>query len=241
MGKSKCKYPDTNWRRGYIKMKISEIFFSIQAEGPHLGLPSIFIRTSLCNLKCRWCDTPYALKEEKTMSIEEIVREVKSFPCRDVVITGGEPLLWQENLISLIETLLDFSLFYSFEIETNGTIPPRKRLLELIDTWIISPKLSNSGNRPYEIGEWITEEKFGEVFLKFVVDKKEDLEEIKNFLKSTKELSWIENKNIFLMPQAVTVEEHNKKLPMIIEFAKANGFRVTSRLQILVYGQKRGV
>ncbi|MFM7149580.1 MAG: 7-carboxy-7-deazaguanine synthase QueE, partial [Gemmataceae bacterium] len=79
-------------------MWISEIFYSIQGEGSLSGVPSTFIRTSGCNLRCRWCDTPYTSweSEGQHLSLEEILRTVESFPSRHVVLTGGEPLLAPE-------------------------------------------------------------------------------------------------------------------------------------------------
>src|SRR5688572_33012587 len=76
-------------------MRISEIFYSIQGEGRLLGIPSMFVRTSGCNLRCRWCDTPYTSwqPEGKSWSVEEILGEIAKYPNRHVVITGGETLL----------------------------------------------------------------------------------------------------------------------------------------------------
>ncbi len=76
-------------------MRISEIFYSIQGEGRLLGVPSVFIRTSGCNLRCRWCDTPYTSwqPEGKAWSVKKILGEIAKYPTRHVVITGGEPLL----------------------------------------------------------------------------------------------------------------------------------------------------
>jgi len=223
-------------------MKVSEmIFFSIQAEGPNIGTPSIFLRVSGCPLHCSFCDTPYALKNGQEMSTEEVVEKIKSFPCKNVVFTGGEPLLVQDDLISIMETLLEQNMFYFFEIETSGFIPPKCRMLELVDRWIVSPKLSNSGNKPYKIGKWFFDEDRGKKYLKFVVDKPEDLEEILDYINSNENFGRLENEEVFLMPQATTVEEHNSKLPFIIDFAKKFGYRVSPRLQILAYGCRRGV
>ena len=79
-------------------MRISEIFYSLQGEGRLIGLPSVFIRTSGCNLRCVWCDTPYTSwqPEGRSYPIEKIIREVEKYPARHVVITGGEPLLAPE-------------------------------------------------------------------------------------------------------------------------------------------------
>jgi len=100
-------------------MKINEIFYSIQGEGKWTGRPNIFIRTTGCNLRCSYCDTKYAYENGKEMNVEEIIEEIKKYPCRHVCITGGEPLLQNETII-LIETLLKKE--YNIILETNGSI-----------------------------------------------------------------------------------------------------------------------
>ena len=74
-------------------MKINEIFYSIQGEGYWTGLPNIFIRLTGCNLRCRYCDTTYAYKDGEEMSISQIIEVIKKYPCEYVCITGGEPLI----------------------------------------------------------------------------------------------------------------------------------------------------
>ena len=76
-------------------MRIAEIFHSIQGEGLLAGVPSIFIRTSGCNLRCHWCDTPYASwkPEGPEMSVEEILKKLTEWNCDHVVLTGGEPMI----------------------------------------------------------------------------------------------------------------------------------------------------
>src|SRR5438309_75803 len=81
-----------------MTMLISEIFYSLQGEGELTGVPSVFVRTSGCNLRCNWCDTPYASwsPEGTPMSVAEIITEVKKHPARHVVLTGGEPMIAKE-------------------------------------------------------------------------------------------------------------------------------------------------
>ncbi|MEM1582972.1 MAG: 7-carboxy-7-deazaguanine synthase QueE, partial [Candidatus Bathyarchaeia archaeon] len=86
-------------------MKISEIFFSIEGEGIEIGRPEVFVRLSGCNLRCSWCDTKYALKNGKEMSIEEIIQEIGKYPCKNISITGGEPLLQRKELLELVKRL----------------------------------------------------------------------------------------------------------------------------------------
>ncbi len=99
---------------------ITELFYSIQGESSYAGLPCIFIRLSGCNLRCKWCDTFYALTGGETHSLEEIIAFVHKHKVRLVCITGGEPLL-QSNVIPLMERLLNEN--YTILLETNGSLP----------------------------------------------------------------------------------------------------------------------
>lgn len=222
-----------------IKLKISEIFLSIQGEGLNLGVCSTFVRLSGCNLAERCsipCDTKYAWKGSVERSTTDVLLEVASYNCRNIIITGGEPMLQQEALIELMEKLLCTNLFYTFEIETNGTIPPLKRLAELTDLFTVSPKFPNPKYSPvFSQIENLAERP--KVVFKFVVDKQEDMKGILQFLRKYNK----EGREVFLMPQATSVTEMSARLPMIIEEAKKHNFRVTPRLQILAYGLKRGV
>ena len=119
-------------------MKISEIFESIQGEGNNAGKPAVFLRTAECNLKCVWCDTKYTWdwktydysKEVNEMSIKEVRQSLEQFRIRHLVITGGEPLMQQDDLSELLTFLKP--KFY-VEVETNGTILPNNSLL----IWLI--------------------------------------------------------------------------------------------------------
>jgi 7-carboxy-7-deazaguanine synthase len=101
-------------------MQIAEIFYSIQGEGILIGIPSIFIRTTGCNLRCSYCDTTYAYENGTTMSLHQILSEIRSFNCKNICITGGEPLL-QKEIISLLNMLLEKD--YDVCLETNGSVP----------------------------------------------------------------------------------------------------------------------
>src|SRR4051812_13823906 len=120
-------------------LKIAELFYSIQGEGALVGVPSVFVRTSGCNLRCEWCDTPYTSwrPEGTEWTLERIVAEVRAYPARHVVVTGGEPMIARE-ILTLTERLRDAGLHIT--IETAGTIfhPVACDLMS------ISPKLANS-------------------------------------------------------------------------------------------------
>ncbi|HMD52951.1 MAG TPA: 7-carboxy-7-deazaguanine synthase QueE, partial [Phycisphaerae bacterium] len=102
-------------------MKIAEIFYSIQGEGKFIGTPSTFIRTSGCNLRCTWCDTPYASWSPKgeNMDVDEILAKVQENEPKHVVVTGGEPMI-QPELPVLIEKLRALGKFVT--VETAGTV-----------------------------------------------------------------------------------------------------------------------
>lgn len=114
-------------------LKINEIFFSIQGESTSAGLPTVFIRTSGCHLRCTYCDTTYAYHEGQKMSVAEILQAVKEYPTQNICITGGEPLLQKETL-TLMRELCD--LKYHVSLETSGDLSCKEvdsRVRKIID------------------------------------------------------------------------------------------------------------
>ncbi len=225
-------------------MQINEIFKSIQGEGPNFGKPAIFLRTAQCNLKCTWCDTKYTwdwenydyTKEVKEMTLEEIKEQLLDFEIKHLVITGGEPLLQQDDLADLLSFLKpDFYV----EIETNCTILPNKMLTDLVDQWNVSPKTENSGN-PLELYEnnecyyfFANQEN---CFFKYVVEDESDIPEIKKFVTKYN----IPENHVQLMTQASTKEEISAREKSISELAKANNFLFSPRLHVAMWGAQRG-
>ena len=225
-------------------MKVSEIFSSIQGEGPHAGKPSVFLRTALCNLKCVWCDTKYTWdwdnydysKEVHELPIEKVIEKIKEFDPKHLVITGGEPLIQQNDIASLLSKLGDD---YFVEVETDGTIIPNSAMLEHVNHWNVSPKTSNSGNsrEAREIPQcYDFFAKLENSVFKFVIENETDLVEIDELI--TK-YSMPKNK-ILLMPQASTKDELNLKKEEIEKIAKAKGLLFSSRLQVERWGNQRG-
>lgn len=104
-------------------MLINEIFFSIQGESTFSGLPSVFVRTTGCHLRCSWCDTEYAFEEGRDYSVDDVVDQVETFGCRLVEVTGGEPLLQKETYI-LMKKLLDKG--FTLLLETSGAVSVRE-------------------------------------------------------------------------------------------------------------------
>ncbi len=227
-------------------LPISEIFFSIQGEGLNLGKPSVFIRLYYCNLYCIWCDTKYTWKNQfkakegidfVSLSVKEIVEIVSKYGCKNVVITGGEPLVHQSKLSELIRVLKERD--YYVEIETNGTIAPDEELLNLIDLFTVSPKLSNS---KVKLEQRIRPEalkvfsKLDNCVFKFVIQEEEDLEEVLCIVKDFN----IDKNKVFLMPEGVDKETLEKRSSWLVEECKKYGFRFTPRLHIMIWGNKRG-
>jgi len=207
-------------------MLVNEIFESVQGEGTFLGYPALFIRLQGCNLSCRFCDTKYALGEGgMDVKLDSLVALIRNSPSYHVVFTGGEPLLQQKEISEVIREV-NRGKFY--EVETNGTIKPNIEFL--VHLFTVSPK------DDFQISPSFFE--MPGVVFKFVVDKEEDLEKIENFV----DLHDI-TRPIYLMPQATTLLEHKKKLPMLFEFVKVHQghYRITPRLQILAYGKRKGV
>ncbi len=248
-----------------MELLVSEIFYSIQGEGPFLGRPSIFLRLAGCNLECVWCDTKYTwlfsknqlenirsrLPERKMEVLGNVIfdREIEaskvgiatlekrfsSFPVKNLVITGGEPLLQRKILENWLPRLLEKG--FSIEIETNGTIFPLKIPNPI--HYNVSPKLSNSFNpveKRYRIEVLREFLKIDSIF-KFVVDEKEDLEEIETILEEV----GIGSEKVFLMPQGRTHEEVGQKSKWIVEICKERGFRFTPRIHVELWGDRRGV
>ena len=225
-------------------MQVNEIFKSIQGEGPNFGKPAIFLRTAQCNLKCTWCDTKYTWdwknydfqKEVKEMTIDEVKDAILDLEIKHLVITGGEPLLQQDDLADLLSFLKpDFYV----EVETNCTILPNKMLTDLIDQWNVSPKTKNSGN-PLELCEnnecyyfFANQEN---CFFKYVVENESEIPEIKKFVTKYN----IPENRVQLMTQASTKEEISMKEKSISELAKLHNFSFSPRLHVAMWGSQRG-
>lgn len=230
-------------------MLISEIFHSLQGEGELTGIPSVFVRTSGCNLRCVWCDTPYASwnPEGKNLTVDQIVAEVERFPCEHVVVTGGEPMIAPQvrELCSELKML-----GYHITIETAATVDPAGIQCDLAS---LSPKLLHSAPdkvsnpawhkrheserwRPEVVRRWV--ENYNYQF-KFVIAKQLDLEEVDGMI--SKIGSRIPAHKIQLMPEARTLEAMRGKANWLADLCKARGYRYAHRLHIELWGNRRGV
>ena len=230
-------------------MKISEIFYSVQGEGSLTGVPSVFIRTSGCNLRCAWCDTPYASwnPEGQEMAIEAIMAEVLGHPARHVVLTGGEPMV-AKGIAELAGALKDAGKHIT--IETAGTVSPSGISCDLAS---LSPKLANSTPSIGKAGEgWATKHEKRrlqpgvlsewardyECQFKFVVSFPDDLTEIDTVIDSlgVPVPAW----RIQLMPEGIDAATLASRRGWILNLCKERGFRFCQRLHIELFGNNRG-
>ena len=223
-----------------------ETFHSLQGEGVTLGTPTVFLRLALCNLRCAWCDTKYTWdwehydheREVVALSLPEVERLILRYGCPHLVITGGEPLLQQTSLLPLCRALKSRGFF--IEVESNGTLTPGEELAGLVAQWNISPKTSNSGNS-VEAREVADTLRFfsglQNAYFKFVVDREDDLLEIEG-LAATYQLP---KERIVLMPQATSAETLLEKSRWLSAHCLTGGYRFSTRLHILLWGDKRGV
>ena len=227
-------------------MKISEIFYSIQGEGILAGVPSVFLRTSGCNLRCTWCDTPYTSWKPvgDDIPLETILADVRGRGSRHVVVTGGEPMI-QQDIVQLTQRLKDLDLHIT--IETAGTVYQPVTC----DLMSISPKLANSTPTLREDGQWAAQHDRlryqPDVLrrlmaeypyqLKFVVSDPGDLAEIETILKETN----ADRSRVVLMPEGTSSEMLSERARWLVDICKQKGFRYGPRLHIDIYGNQRGV
>jgi 7-carboxy-7-deazaguanine synthase len=227
-------------------MRVAEIFCSIQGEGLLAGVPSVFVRTSGCNLRCWFCDSDYTSwhPEGESLSVAEILDVVAELPARHAVITGGEPMVApgiEELTVGLRER------GYHITIETAATV---FRQVEC-DLASLSPKLASStpigrdGGRHAERHERLRLQPdviraFMERYpyqLKFVIDRPSDIDEVLTLLAA---LPPADPARVLLMPQGVTAEEVRARGLWLVEECKRLGFRYCPRLHIDLYGNRRG-
>jgi 7-carboxy-7-deazaguanine synthase len=231
-------------------VRISEIFHSVQGEGLLLGVPSVFVRTSGCNLRCRWCDTPYASwnPEGEDMTLEEIVRRVTAYDCPHVVLTGGEPMV--ASGIRELAALLKANGLH-ITIETAATILPEGIPCDLAS---LSPKLADSTPNKEQAGAWSARHEESryrpEVIrqwlenyscqVKFVFSQPEQLSEIEELLNEVGSVQGFTRDRVLLMPEGTDSEALREKAPVLAELCIEHGFRYAPRLHIDLFGNTKG-
>lgn len=237
-------------------LPINELFYSLQGEGKLSGVPSIFVRTSGCNLRCWFCDS-YHTSWEPTgawISVDEIVDEVRSYETADhVVLTGGEPLIHDES-VQVLEELADAG--YHTTVETNGTVFRDAP----IDLASISPKLMSStptaSRDPEGDGEWATKHEENridhdvlsrlvdryDVQLKFVVTDADDMAEIQQLVEQlrTDADSAIRDEDILLMPEGMTRKQLDGSRGTVADLALEYGYRYSPRIHVDLWNDAPG-
>lgn len=223
-------------------MNISEIFYSVQGEGALLGVPSVFIRTSGCNLRCAWCDTPYTSwkPEGVSMDVERVMERVAEFPsARHAVVTGGEPMLFEETIE--LTRALKHAGFHT-TIETAGTVYQPL----ICDLMSISPKLANSTPegaqaamhertryQPAVLRRLTSEYSYQ---LKFVIAEPADLDEV---LRIIGELE-VSKEHVVLMPEGTNRDIIAERGRWLTQLCMREGFRYSPRLHVDLWGTERG-
>ncbi|MEI6465030.1 MAG: 7-carboxy-7-deazaguanine synthase QueE [Verrucomicrobiota bacterium] len=230
-------------------MLISELFYSLQGEGELTGVPSVFVRTSGCNLRCTWCDTPYASwnPEGAPKTVAQLLLEIENYPsARHVVLTGGEPMIAKDIRLLAAEIR---GIGRHITIETAATIAPDGIACDLAS---LSPKLLNSAPDPVEhpawrkkheatrwqpdvVRAWIDQYPYQ---FKFVVARPEDVEELEFMLAHLNRE--IPRHKVLLMPEATTLEKMRQRATWLGELCKARGYRYAHRLHVELYGNRRG-
>lgn len=231
------------------KAPIVEIFSSLQGEGQHIGWPSVFLRFWGCNLRCRFdgveCDTPYAVHTEYDKAVHktpmEVMKEILLLAPTNIVFTGGEPLLYQDFIIELMMLLKNKDSNYTAEVETNGTIALKgKKIINAINLFTVSQKLKSSNqpntNEKTRINHQALQTfPHNKSYFKFVITKKEDLEELSEFRRKHPKMK------IYLMPEGRTREEIMNHMKEIAELCIKNNYRYSPREHILIWSNTRGV
>ena len=236
--KTASKAPPSN------TLAVNEIFGpTIQGEGPSMGRYAAFIRLSGCNLACSWCDTAYTwdwtkydpAKETRRMSVDEVLKTLPA--ARLVVITGGEPMLqWHRGLAELIERLYCRQWV---EVETNGTLP----LPAYYDQpdqvrFNVSPKLAHSGDTDLARIRFPALRSYVEypgARFKFVVKEPQDADQI-HLLATHLDIA---PSRIWIMPEMANLR-HGERMAMAADMAIANGWNLSDRLHIQIWGGERG-
>jgi 7-carboxy-7-deazaguanine synthase len=228
---------------------VVETFVSLQGEGPSAGEPALFLRLGNCNLACVWCDTRHSWDWEtfdKTQEVEDFEPEVLAERLLTflpdtvhlLVLTGGEPLLHQRLIVPVLRRILAQRPDLRIEVETNGTVAPTPDLGEIVHLFVVSPKLHNSGLPEKRRLRRPVLEAFSSLpsILKFVVMSPQDVEEAAAVALSV----GFPSERVWVMPETTAAAEVGPLLASLAPAAIHAGFKVSSRLHVLAWGDARG-
>lgn len=232
-----------------LVLEVNEFFGpTVQGEGPHAGRRAVFLRLARCNLACSWCDTPYTWDWENHDRGAEIhahtPAEVAAWVLQAgvdlLVVTGGEPMMQQPALQALRDELLGWS--GHIEVETNGTIGPRFE--GVVDLYVVSPKLSNSGDperkrlKAAALSSYVRLAREGRAIFKFVVGAGtlgSDLAEIEALVASMD----VAKAHVWVMPLGASRREHLANLAAVADPVLKAGYNLTTRLHVLAWDTER--
>lgn len=221
---------------------VNEIFYSVQGEGASIGLPAVFLRLQVCNLTCDWCDTRYTwdvnhpdYDKYQAVELDELVPRLNAYPCRRLIITGGEPLLHGAAIEKLLEKL---GQEWAVEIETNGTLPGSPIIRERCQL-NVSPKLPSAHNKVKAIRPSVLAlfKKSRDPWFKFVVSDRTDFAEMVKIIEEND----LPRHRIIVMPEGQDPDTLAAHALEIVELVKEKGYRLLPRLHVMLYGNRRGV
>ncbi len=229
-------------------VKISEIFYSIQGEGIHAGLPMAFVRFQFCPWDCDYCDSRYTWDRNAgtEMSVDEVVSKVQEYPTKWVCITGGEPLSQPKDFKLLVQHL--YALGYKIEVETSGLNPlpidSLNRPLIIIDSWVMdikgpSAQLSKGSMQFRELARLTKGDQ-----VKFVVRDQADLDFVDDTLgmHPTKAHVLVSPVMAYLNDQGVPdIGTGSSWSQEVAEFCKARGHRMSMQIHKMIWGDRKGV
>jgi len=206
-----------------ITMKVNEIFYAIQGEGPEIGTPTVFVRLSGCNLKCKFCDSQYHVNGED-VPIELVEMKISRFPVSHTTFTGGEPLLQEKEILEIMDRNLD----YKFSLETNGTIKASRGYNSIV----VSPKRQRL---EMDVLKYYADEP--NTTFKFVYENKYDTDWFEGVIHDTR----MPIDRVYIMPEGKSRAEQLQRMPEVVDYCRQNNFKFSPRMQVLIYDTRRGV
>jgi 7-carboxy-7-deazaguanine synthase len=225
-----------------INLTSESVFYTLQGEGKYSGVPSVFVRLSNCNLRCKWtnkdgtesiCDTPHSSyrPERNLFALEDVVKKMMCFGDVHWVVTGGEPLLQLDAVYQIAEACKTV-----LTIETNGTIPPDMSKFQKSTLFSISPKLGSAGASVDQIESCVAGTRHiarsgVDLQVKYVLNSENDVTEILDFVDRTK----VPRDQIILMPQGSTEKEIDTRMLMVAEVCKRHSFRMSDRVHLRLW------
>jgi organic radical activating enzyme len=234
-------------------LRVNEIFYSFQGEGPSTGHAAVFLRLSGCNLDCAWCDTPYtwdwrgkngvAYDQQAETHLWPVAQlasvldpELRRAPL--LVITGGEPLLQQRSIVDLVDCLRTRGVQARIEVETNGTRPPVEGLRGRV-YFNVSPKLPSAHTTadPIHVPALVELAKARSIFKFVVVDIEADISAVEIVLHRAGN---IRPRQVWLMPEGRDRETIEAGLALLAEPARKRGWNLSGRMHVTMWGDQRG-